>query len=176
MKLFINWCSKFSYLFPDWYTHETRFACNEELRHRGVKLTFDKCGMGRNLVIFSCFQLYKQILTKNGFWEWSELFFESFPKIDSKSNSVLGDRETWSQRPQIREDIILKPFLKSVEWGEIWWFSAFFSCISNSLLKMASEGGQNVFRKLAKFDSKSNSALATPEISSFCFQIREESF
>ena len=37
MKLFITWFSKFLYLFPDWYTNETHFACNEELRHRGVK-------------------------------------------------------------------------------------------------------------------------------------------
>ena len=37
MKLFITWFSKFLYLFPDWYTHETHFACNEELRHRGLK-------------------------------------------------------------------------------------------------------------------------------------------
>ena len=37
MKLFITWFSKFFYLFPDWYTHENHFACNEELRHRGVK-------------------------------------------------------------------------------------------------------------------------------------------
>ena len=37
VKLFISWFSTFLCLFPDWYTHETHFACNEELRHRGVK-------------------------------------------------------------------------------------------------------------------------------------------
>ena len=25
------------WVFPDWYIHETHFACNEKLRHRGVK-------------------------------------------------------------------------------------------------------------------------------------------
>ena len=34
---------------------------------------------------------FKQFLTKNGFWGWSELFFENLPKIDSKSNSVLAN-------------------------------------------------------------------------------------
>ena len=71
---------------------------------------------------FSLYIAYEEFLTKNGFWVRSELFFENFPKIDSKSNSVLGDRETWSQRSPIREDSILKQFLRSVAWGEIWWF------------------------------------------------------
>ena len=37
MKSFITWLSNFLYLFPDWYIHETSFACNEELRHPRVK-------------------------------------------------------------------------------------------------------------------------------------------
>ena len=36
MTVFIIWFSKFFYVFPDWYNHETHFACNEELRHRGL--------------------------------------------------------------------------------------------------------------------------------------------
>ena len=40
MKLLITWFSKFLHLFPDWYIHEKHFACNEELRHRGVKKNF----------------------------------------------------------------------------------------------------------------------------------------
>ena len=41
MKLFIIWFSNFFYLFPDWYNHETHFACNEEPRHRGHNSTLE---------------------------------------------------------------------------------------------------------------------------------------
>ena len=46
MKLFITWFSKIFYLFPDWYIHETHFACNKELRHRDVKKGYRQKGLG----------------------------------------------------------------------------------------------------------------------------------